>query len=115
MKLAIVGSRRYRDFFAFCKIVSKFVVYLKVTHIVSGGCRGPDNMAEDYAKSTNISFSKHMPNWDLHGKAAGYIRNKKIVEDCDAVLAFWDGKSKGTKHTIDLAKAADKDVYIVNY
>jgi len=56
-----------------------------------------------------------LPDWNKFGKATGFIRNQQIVDACDVVLAFWYGKSKGTEHTISLAKKAKKTTFIVYY
>ena len=51
---------------------------------------------------------------DKYGKRAGFIRNCEMVDCCDGVVVFWDGKSKGTKHTIDYASKRGKPCIIVN-
>ena len=73
---------------------------------VSGGARGVDKFAERLARARGMDVRVIQPDWDTHGKRAGYLRNREIVEACQWVVAFWDGESKGTKHTIDLALKA---------
>ena len=53
--------------------------------------------------------------WDKYGKAAGYKRNGEMARNADALIAFWDGKSRGTKHMIDLAKKYDLQARVVMY
>jgi hypothetical protein len=109
MKLAIVGSRTFNDYGL---LVSSIKDIPDVTEIVSGGARGADKLAERYAKEKNIPIKIFLPEWDLLGKSAGYIRNKQIVDYCDKVLAFWDGISKGTNHSIKIAENQKKDCIV---
>ncbi len=108
MRLAIVGSRNFKNY----KYLSRVLDKHKCTVIISGGARGVDLLAEKYADEKNITKVIYPANWDEHGKSAGFIRNKLIVKDCDELVAFWDGKSKGTRHSIDLAKQDKKMIYI---
>jgi hypothetical protein len=72
-------------------------------------------MAEHYAEVNEIPIVVHEAEWDKYGKSAGYIRNKTIWDDSDMGIAFWDGVSKGTKHSFDLAKKQNKKLLIFNY
>ncbi|WP_332606822.1 DUF2493 domain-containing protein [Bacillus spizizenii] len=83
--------------------------------IVSGKARGADSLGERYAREKGYEISEHPADWDKFGKAAGYIRNKEMAEEADALMAFWDGKSRGTKHMIDLAKKNGLRISIVYY
>lgn len=112
MKIAIVGSREYTNYSEFCEHISnsKFTI----SHIISGGARGTDSMAERYAKQHNISITIYEANWEKYGKSAGYKRNVTIVEDCDAMIAFpLKTGSKGTQHSIDLCVKSGKPLEIV--
>lgn len=81
--------------------------------IVSGGAKGVDKMAENYAKERNYAILVFKADWDTFGNAAGYMRNVGIVNASDEVAAFWDMKSPGTKHTIDITKKAGKPSYVI--
>jgi hypothetical protein len=81
--------------------------------IVSGGAIGTDKLGEKFAEDNNIETEIYLPNWNKFGKKAGYIRNKLIIENCDEVIAFWNGKSPGTKLTIDIAKKLNIPVHII--
>ena len=108
VKLGIVGSRSFNNY----DFLKKCLSFHEISLIISGGAKGADSLAIDYAKEHRIKYIEFLPNWDMEGRSAGYNRNKKIVEASDEIVAFWDSKSKGSKHTIDLAESVDKLVYI---
>ena len=83
--------------------------------IVSGEAMGADSLAIQLAKSHNVALHVYPAHWDLHGNAAGPIRNELMAGNADGLLAFWDGKSKGTRHMIHIAKHRGLDVHIVGY
>ena len=68
-----------------------------------------------YTNENNIPIILFKPNWKKYGRAAGLRRNESIIESCDYCLAFWDGKSKGTKFSIDLCKKLKKPIKLVNF
>lgn len=113
MKLAIVGTRNFQDYDLLVRIVAK--VKSPIDEIVSGGARGADTLAERYAREHNIPMKVFPAKWDRYGKKAGYTRNKEIVDYCDGLIAFWDGYSKGTKHSIDLCVETKKPYKVINY
>lgn len=88
---------------------------------ISGMARGADTLGEIYAMQRDAIIHKFPADWNSYGKSAGYIRNEQMAKhamegDCYGVLiAFWDNKSKGTKHMIDLATKYGLDVYVINY
>jgi hypothetical protein len=112
MKLAIVGSRTFADYFLLWKTLQGIQ---DVSLVVSGGAQGADTLAERWAKNNNIPVKVFLPEWDVYGKSAGFIRNELIINEADMVLAFWDGVSKGTKHSIDLAEKAGKKCIITYF
>ena len=107
MKIAIIGSRNI--------FIDDLGSYLpkNVTDIVSGGAKGVDTLAREYAVKNNMVLTEFLPEYTKFGKAAPLIRNIQIVEYADEVLAFWDGKSKGTKHVIDSCKKLSKKVTVI--
>ena len=114
MRLAIVGSRTFDDYGKLAVTIHNHFYLVQITEIISGGAEGADSLAKKYTQQfLNIKYHEFLPDWNKLGKSAGFIRNQKIVDACDMVLAFWDGESKGTKHTIDLAKKAKKPTFIV--
>ena len=98
MKVAVVGSRNLR--------IDDLGKYLPdgVTEIVSGGARGVDTSAREYALAHDIKLTEFLPEYDQDGRSAPLRRNITIIEYADRVLAFWDGSSRGTKHVIDNCK-----------
>lgn len=115
MKLAIVGSRSFTDYDLLVENISN-IVSKPITLIVSGGAKGTDTLAEDFAKEFNIPLKVFAANWyknGIYNKYAGFERNHDIVSQADYVIAFWDKVSKGTLHTITLAKRANKLLKVV--
>lgn len=107
MKLLIAGSRNLKDLDISPHIPEG------TDFIISGGAVGIDTLAEKYADKHNLSKLILRPKYNIYGKAAPLKRNNEMVELADYVLVFWDGVSRGTKHTIDYANKLDKDIKIV--
>lgn len=112
MILAIVGSRGFTNYDLLKTELDKIE---NITEIVSGGAIGADKLAEKYAKEKNLKTTIILPEWNKHGKAAGPIRNQQIILKSTQVIAFWDGKSPGTKTSIDFAKKYKKPINIIKY
>ena len=95
MKIAVIGSRNIT--------VPDLGKYLPpgTTEIVSGGARGVDTSAREYALANNLKLTEFLPEYEKYGRGAPLRRNITIIENADAVLAFWDGASRGTKYVID--------------
>ncbi|SDM19742.1 DUF2493 domain-containing protein [Halarsenatibacter silvermanii] len=106
--VGITGTRSFNDYDRFKEVMDGF----KIDKIVSGGAKGTDKMAERYAVENGIEFEEFLPEWNKYGKAAGPIRNIKIVAASEIILAFHDGKSRGTQSTIDIAYKAGKTIKI---
>lgn len=107
MRLAIIGSRQCPEI-----DIASHLKYIPDT-IVSGGARGADTYARLFAQQHNLKLVEYLPEYDKYGRQAPLIRNKLIVENCDCLIAFWDGVSRGTKYTIDYATKMGKPVKIV--
>ena len=119
LKVIIAGSRTFSNFKDLVKYCNK-ILYKKykegyIIEIVSGGARGADKLGEDYAKLNNFKYTVFEANWDMYDKKAGYLRNEEMASYSDALIAFWDGKSKGTKHMISLAREYDMPVRIIRF
>ena len=112
MRVGVIGTRYFNDYDLVCSTLDKLKT--RVECIVSGGAKGADSLAEKWAKSNEIKTIIYKPDWSL-GKRAAALRNIKIVESSDIIIAFWDGISKGTKMTMDMAKNAEKPVFCIKY
>lgn len=115
MKLAIIGSRTFRDYPMLEKYILENFDISKIEAIVSGGAMGADSLGENFAYNHNIPRIIFKPEWHIYGKSAGFVRNKKIVDAADEILAFHDGSSRGTLHSINLATGQHKPVKIVRF
>ncbi len=106
MIIAIIGSRNL--------VVDDLSEYIpdEVTEIVSGGAKGIDTCAKEYAVSNGIPITEFLPEYSRFGKAAPLKRNLRIIDYADRVIAFWDGKSRGTKYVIDSCKALNKAITV---
>ena len=82
--------------------------------IVSGTARGADRLGERYARERGLKVHRFPADWS-QGKKAGYIRNVQMAENADACVCFWDGKSRGTKHMIDIAKERDLTLVVIDF
>jgi hypothetical protein len=86
--------------------------YSDVTEVVSGMARGVDTLGIDWAVENWLPWKEFYADWKHYGKSAGYKRNEEMAIYADALVAIWDGKSKGTKHMIDLANKHGLIVYV---
>lgn len=113
MKIAIVGSRKFPR----PELVRQCVRRLAEKHpgfiLISGGAQGVDTWAADEASALGIEVIVFPADWDRYGRAAGMLRNTDIVKEADAVIAFHDGVSKGTKDTMNKARAHGKKLRVV--
>lgn len=113
MKAAIIGSRSFNNYDLVLETLLEYENI--ITLIVSGGAKGADTLGERWAKEKNKEVLIFYPEWDKYGKSAGFRRNKDIIENSDIVFAFWDGVSKGTKSSIDLANKLNKELKIIKW
>lgn len=117
LKVIVAGSRGVNNY----NLVSKTLTHMLSNHkmedveIVSGGARGADTMGERFAEENGCNIKRFIPDWDGKGKSAGYIRNWEMAKYADALVAFWDGRSNGTKNMIDLAKKEGLKLKVVMY
>lgn len=102
MKIAIVGSREPGNI-NFAKELEKRINIQSCDTIISGGAKGIDSLAAEYATANGLALVEIRPNYAKNGRGATFIRNREIVDNADMVVAFWNGTSKGTKYTIDYA------------
>lgn len=109
-KVIVAGSRTFNDFSLLDKKLSE--LFPEKFIVISGMARGADRLAVLYAKKHNLHVVEMPAKWEKYGRAAGYMRNKEMANIADALVAFWDGKSKGTQHMINLAKKKGINVHV---
>lgn len=137
VKVIICGSRTFNNYQLLdekCREIfnniSNTVMYgdykrdITIMEIISGGAKGADELGERFAFNNSIEIKRFIAKWDRYGKQAGIIRNIEMInyaakkddtEDYGMLIAFWDGKSKGTKQAIEYAKRMKLDVRIIKY
>lgn len=113
MRVLVCGSRHYRDQE---RINRELSVIGNISEIVHGGARGADTCAETFARDRGLPYSRFDANWELYGRAAGPIRNRRMLEEGkpDLVVAFLAPHSRGTKNMIEQAEKAGVPVKVVN-
>ncbi len=107
--LAIVGSRDFCNYQAIKDVFDKYFLG-EFYYIVSGGAIGVDSCAKKLAIEKDMDYIEFLPDWKI-GRHAGMLRNREIINNCSAVLAFWNGSS-GTRNSLDLAKEIKKPSFI---
>ena len=113
MKLIIAGCRDFNDEHIIYEGIDCFInEYGKPDLIIEGGASGVDRIAGDYARENDIPLMVFPADWNKYGRAAGPIRNGEMAKHGTHLLAFWDGKSRGTKNMIETAK---KHGLIISY
>lgn len=103
INLAVIGSRTFTDGPTLWAELDSMKDYIRC--IITGGADGADKLAEAWAVARGVPCLVIHPDWKQYGKAAGPMRNQEIIANCDEVLAYWDGKSKGTQHALAWARA----------
>lgn len=111
----IAGSREFSDYDLLCEKCDKIFSRRKPTAILCGEARGADLLGKRYAKEHDIHVESYPAHWDKYGKAAGMMRNKQMLADADALVAFWDGQSSGTKNMLDIAANKGIPVRLICY
>lgn len=107
-RVAVVGSRSFDDYEHLKQVMGGIYAHYKDIQIISGGARGTDTLAERYASEFSIDAVIYLPDYKKYGKSAAFLRNTDIVKNSDIVVAFWDGKSAGTRDSIEKAKRLGK-------
>lgn len=108
MKVIIAGSRDLHGPIDEAISKSSFTI----TEVVSGGARGIDKAGEDWAQGSGIPITQFIPDWDQYNKSAGFVRNRQMAVYADALIAIWDGKSRGTLDMINTMVLQKKPVFV---
>ena len=112
MRLAVVGSRSFCSYEWLEQCLLRSFRVSDIEAVITGGARGADALAARFASCHDIPLVILRADWKTHGKKAGPIRNSEIVAQADAIAAFWDGSSSGTRDTIAKARAAGRRVFV---
>lgn len=110
MRVIVAGGRDFENYDVLVEAVDE--APFEITTVVSGGANGADALGKRYALEMNKELIVYEANWKVHGRGAGPARNKKMAENADALIAIWDGQSKGTKNMIDTATKKGLLVYV---
>lgn len=110
MRMVVSGSRTITDEAWIERTLAGYIAVKDV--VITGGCRGVDTIAHDFARRMFAKTRVIEADWQEHGKAAGPIRNAKMLRGSDVLIAFWDGESRGTKSAIDEARKLRVETHI---
>lgn len=117
-RIIIAGCRNFTNYALLRETCDRLLKETSVSHevvIVSGHATGADALGEKYAQENGYTLETYPADWKRHGRAAGPIRNALMASVANALIAFWDGKSRGTKNMIDLANTKGLQVAVVQY
>jgi hypothetical protein len=111
MKVIIAGSRTIQDSETLLKAL-ECIPDWSISEVISGLATGPDTLGDQWAREVGIHVKYFPAEWDKHGKGAGYIRNIQMAEYADALLALWDGNSRGTYHMMGQMMMRNKPLFV---
>ena len=117
-RVIIAGGRDFNDYDRLKRKADSLLTVKARTSdivIVSGHAKGADTLGERYAKEKGFGLELYPADWEAHGKAAGVMRNKRMAEVADALIAFWDGQSRGTWNMIEEAEARKLPIRVIRY
>lgn len=120
MNIVIAGGRDFTDY---SYLLDSILTYLNSNYVldpsdvtvITGGAKGADACGERFAADCMTYLKKFPAEWDKYGKSAGYRLNVEMADNADLVIVFWDGKSRGSKHMIDIAESKSVPVKVFNY
>ncbi len=116
MNIAIVGGRDFNDYTLLKESILAYIdAHEKPENIVSGGAKGADTLAAQFATEMGIPLLIFKPDYQRYGRGATLVRNTQIIENAEVVFAFWNGQSKGTKDSIKKAEKLEKELYVIKY
>ena len=120
-RVIVAGTREFDNYLLLRMKLTDYLLSIpdEEIEIISGTARGADKLGEQYASDYNLKCIKFPADWNTYGKSAGYRRNAEMAkyasQEHGVLFAFWDGKSKGTKHMIDLAYKYNLETYVIKY
>ena len=113
-KVVVCGTRTFEDYKTLCQVLDRLLQGMNVSAIITGGCKGADELAKRYCIDRGYYHQEIKADWSLLGRKAGPIRNSRMAKIGNCTFAFWDGKSRGTLDMIKKAKD-HKHEYIAYY
>jgi len=114
-RLVVAGSREFDDYKKLSAELDELLADKKNVTILSGTARGADKLGERYAEDHGYKVERYPAEWDKYHQGAGPIRNLKMVQAADAVIAFWDNESSGTMNMIECAKKENKPYKVISF
>lgn len=114
-RVIIAGTRSFDDYNLLREKCDFFFQKKKPTAIVCGEARGADTLGKRYAMEHHVPVISMPADWELHGKKAGHLRNQEMARCADALIAFWDGQSRGTRDMIEIAAEKGIPIRVVYY
>jgi hypothetical protein len=110
-KIIVAGGREFSDYQLLSSVLSELGEFI----LVCGMARGADLLGHRFATEHDFLILEYPADWDRFGKSAGHRRNAEMGKNADALVAFWDGKSPGTRHMINIMKTLGKPYEIITY
>ena len=117
-RVIIAGTRTFDDYGMLCNHADYMLQDKQRTRrivIVSGAAKGADALGEQYARDRGYKIQRYPADWNRYGRAAGPLRNEKMAQNADALLAYWDGKGPGTQGMIALAEQYGLKIRVKRY
>ena len=118
-KVVIAGGRSFQDLgqmtTSMDRLLKAKIAEGHAITVISGTAAGADKLGEEYAELRGFDLIQMPAQWDAYGKSAGYRRNVDMADACDGIVVFWDGKSKGSKHMIDIGLRKELPTKTVMY
>lgn len=114
-RIVVAGCRNYDDYDSAKEYIEMCIKNIRGKYtliFLSGGCRGADMLGERFANENGFNIERYIAEWQKYGKSAGPKRNLQMAKDCDYVICFWDGKSRGTASMIYYAKRLKKPLKV---
>lgn len=117
MKIIIAGSRGFTDYALFNKLMTRMTLMMREVIVVTGDAKGADALARRWAYESGHTYEVWRAEWEKHGKAAGILRNEEMIKDSGGkiLIAWWDGRSSGTRDAITRARKHGLKVKIIYY
>jgi len=115
MKVIIAGGRDFNDYDLLCRKTDIILSRQDEIEIVSGVAKGADKLGERYANERGYPIKRFPPDWNHHGNRAGFIRNEDMALYADALILFWDGRSRGSQNMLKIGSVIGLKIRIVRY